>query len=234
MKMFKTLLLAGIAFTSLNVNAQTADDIIAKNTEAMGGPTKIASLNTVKMSGNLSAQGNDFPVTITKMHMKGMRVDLDIMGTSNYQIVTPEKGYMFFPIQQMTEPKELEAEQLKSAQSQLDLTGALFNYKEKGSVVEFVGKDKVEGADAYHLRLTGKNGKVSNYFVDMKTNRVVKVSGTAKGPDGAEMDVETVFSDYKQNADGFWFAYTTVTPNGPITFDKIETNVKVDENIFKN
>ena len=66
------------------------------------------------------------------------------------------------------------------------------------------------------------------------TEFVVEVSGTAKGPDGTEMDVETVFTDYKQNADGYWFAYTTATPNGPITFDKIDTNVKVDESIFKN
>jgi hypothetical protein len=46
--------------------------------------------------------------------------------------------------------------------------------------------------------------------------------------------METSFADYKQNADGFWFPYSMTTMNGTITYEKIETNVKVDESIFKN
>ena len=47
------------------------------------------------------------------------------------------------------------------------------------------------------------------------------------------MDVETVYSNYKQNADGFWFAYTNNTIQGEVNYEKIETNIKVDESIFK-
>jgi hypothetical protein len=234
MKMFKKLLFAGLAFTSMTVCAQTADEIVSKNIEAMGGAAKLASLVSVKKSGNLSAQGMDIPLTITTAHMKGMRVDIEIMGTSNYQIMTPEKGYMFFPIQQMTEPKELDADAVKAGQGQLDVQGSLFNYKEKGATVEYVATEKVDGADAYKLKLTGKGGKVATYFIDTKTNRIIKTVGKGKGQDGTETDMETGYSDYKQNADGYWFAYTMTSPQGPMTFDKIETNVKVDENIFKN
>lgn len=234
MKKIKNLLLATLALTTLNVAAQTADEIIAKNIEAMGGAAKISSLSSVKRSGNMSAQGMDIPIVMTISHLKGMRVDIEVMGTSNYQIMTPEKGYMFFPIQQMTEPKELDAETVKAAQSQLDLQGPLFNYKEKGNTIEYVSTEKVEGSDAYKLKITGKSGKTSYYFIDIKSNRLVKVSGKTKGPDGGEMDVDSIFSDYKQTPDGYWFAYSTTTPQGPITFDKIETNIKVDENIFKN
>ena len=234
MKKIKNLLLATFALITLNVTAQTADEIIAKNTEAMGGAAKISSLTSVRKSGNLSAQGMDIPIVMTTLHLQGMRVDIEIMGTSNYQIMTPEKGYMFFPIQQMTEPKELDAETVKSVQNQLDVQGPLFNYKEKGNTLEYIATEKVEGSEAYKLKLTGKNGKTSFYFIDAKSNRVVKVSGKNKGPDGQEVDLDSVFSDYKQNADGYWFAYATSTPQGPITFDKIETNIKVDVNIFKN
>ena len=234
MKLFKNLLAAAFVLTAISANAQTADDIVAKNVEAMGGSAKLSALNSVKFSGSMSAQGNDIPMTLTKLNMKGMRLDIDIMGTSNYQIITPDKGYMFFPIQGMTEPKELEADAVKAAQSQLDLAGGLFNYKEKGSTVEFPGTEKVEGKEAYHLKLTDKNGKLVHFYIDSKTNRLVKTSGKAKGPDGTEMDVETSYADWKQNADGFWFPYSMTTMQGPITFDKIETNIKVDESIFKN
>ena len=234
MKKIKNLLLATFTLTTLNVAAQTADEIIAKNIETMGGATKIASLKTVKKTGNLSMQGMDIPMIFTISQMKGFRLDVEVMGTSNYQIITPEKAFMFFPIQQMTEPKEMDAEAVKGMQSALDIQGAFVNYKEKGSTAELVGKEKVDGADAYNLKITGKSGKSVFYFIDAKTNRLVKTSGKATGPDGVEMNVETTYSDYKQNADGYWFAYATTTPQGPVVFDKIESNVAVDENIFKN
>ncbi len=234
MKQIKNLLLAAFALTTLNVAAQTADEIIAKNIAAMGGAEKIATLKTVKRTGNMSMQGMDIPMVFTVSQMKGFRLDVEVMGTSNYQIITPDKAFMFFPIQQMTEPKEMDAEAVKGMQSALDIQGALFNYKEKGSTVEFVGNEKVDGADAYKLKVTGKSGKSAFYFIDVKSNMLVKTKTKATGPDGVEMDVETNYSDYKKNADGYWFAYSTTTPQGPVVFDKIESNIAVDENIFKN
>lgn len=82
--------------------------------------------------------------------------------------------------------------------------------------------------------MTGKSGKTAFYFIDVKSNRLTKTTAKAAGPDGVEMNVETTYSNYKQNADGYWFAYGTTTPQGPVVFDKIESNVAVDENIFKN
>ena len=41
-------------------------------------------------------------------------------------------------------------------------------------------------------------------------------------------------SDYKQNADGYWFPYSVSTIQGTTIYDKISTNVTVDEGVFKN
>jgi hypothetical protein len=233
MKMFKKLLFAGLAFATLSVSAQTADEIVAKNIEAMGGAAKLATLTSVKMSGTMSAQGQDFPITFTTVHQKGVRIEFEIMGTSNYYVANAEKGFVFMPIAQMQEPKEMEADQYSSFVKQMNLQGAFTNYKEKGTKIELAGTEKVDGAEADKLKATNKEGKTTTYFIDKKTSRLVKTIGTGKGPDGTEMEMETTFSDYKQNEGGYWFAYSTTTPNGPLTFEKIETNVKVDESIFK-
>jgi hypothetical protein len=233
MKMFKKLLFAGLAFATLNVSAQTADEVIAKNIEAMGGAAKLESLNTVKRTGSMSMQGMDIPMVFTVSHLKGFRLDVELMGTSNYQIITPEKAFMFFPIQQMTEPKEMEADQVKEMQSALDLRGSMLGYKEKGTSVELIGKEKIDGGEAFKIKVTRKDGKSSFNFYDAKTFRLAKTIAKGKGQDGVEADIETPFSDYKQNADGYWFAYTTGSPMGTIVFEKIESNVKVDESIFK-
>jgi hypothetical protein len=51
--------------------------------------------------------------------------------------------------------------------------------------------------------------------------------------EGVEKEFESVFSDYKQNADGYWFPYTMVATQGTTNFNKIETNITVDPKIFE-
>jgi hypothetical protein len=232
MKLLKKLLFAGFAFVSINATAQTADEIIAKYIDSMGGAAKFTSLKTVKMSGNMTSNGADFPITMTKSHMVGSRIDFEVNETSNYQFVATTKASVFMPIYGMQEPKEAEADMFKLIAHQTDIQGGLFNYKEKGTKVEVLASEKIEGSEAYKLKLTFKLGAVVNYFIDKKTNRIVKTVAIGGGPGGA--DLETSFADYKKNADGYWFPYSMTTPNGPIKFDTIETNIKVDENIYKD
>lgn len=232
MKTIKILLPSAFALFSLAAQAQSADEIVAKYVNAMGGAEKLASLKTVKMEGNMSTQGIDVALTLTKKHLEGMRLDLEIMGTSNFQMATPTKGWVFMPVMQQTEPQEMDAEQLKSVQSQLDIQGSLYNYKEKGYTLESLGTEKVDGKDAHKLKLV-KAGKEVFYFVDAATGLLLKTV-TKVSAQGTEMDVESVFSDYRKNEEGYMFAYTNTNTQGVITFDKISTNVPVEDKMFTN
>ncbi|RYY72199.1 MAG: hypothetical protein EOO13_00370 [Chitinophagaceae bacterium] len=232
MKTLKMMLAAALSFAAFNVSAQTADEVVAKNIAAMGGAEKLSSLKSVKFEGSLSTQGLDIPITLTKVHMKGMRLDLEIMGTANYQLANETKGWVFMPVQQMDSPQEMPEDQLKSIKSQMDIQGSLFNYKEKGYTVEYVSTDKLTAGDAYKLKVV-KNGETSFYFIDTKTNLLVKTTASRE-INGQNMEMETVYTDYKKNADGYMFAYTNNTSQGNIVFDKISSNIAVDEKIFTN
>lgn len=232
MKTLKTLFVATATLFASAAMAQTVDEIINKNITAMGGASKLATLKTVKMEGNMNTQGIDVPLTITKKHLAGLRLDLEIMGTSNYQLANTTKGWVFMPVMQHTEPQEMTAEQHKSVQSQFDVQGPLFNYKEKGYTAEYAGTEKVDGKDAHKLKVV-KSGNTVYYFVDATSNFIIKTASKISAQ-GQEMDVETKLADYKQNAEGYWFPYTNVTTQGTITFDKISANVPVDDKIFTN
>jgi hypothetical protein len=212
--------------------AQTVDEVIAKHITALGGKEKLASLKTVKMEGSLSVQGADVAMVITKKHLVGTRADISVMGTENYQIITPASGTVFMPIQGMSEPTAMPEDQLKAAQGQLDVQSPLLDYKEKGTTVELVGNEKVDGEDCYKLKLTYKSGVVSFYFISVKTSFIVQTSGK-RNINGQEMDIVTSYSNYKQNADGYWFSYTSTGMQGTTDFSKIDTNVTVDDSIFK-
>ncbi len=233
MKPVKFLAMAFVALLFTNTQAQTVDDVVNSHITAMGGKEKLESLKSVRMTGSMSTQGVDISMTMTRSHLIGFRLDMDIMGSSNYQMLNATEGWVFMPVMGMTEPKKMEDDQYKSASSQLDIQGALLNYKDKGTTIELLGKDKVDNAEAYKLKLTLKSGKVVTYFLDAKTYFLIKTA-SKQNVQGEEMDMETTFADFKQNADGFWFPYSTTSMQGTITFDKIETNVKVEDSLFKN
>ncbi len=233
----KNLIILGV-FIMLMVfvqfaQAQNVDEIIDKYFAALGGKEKMATLKTIKMEGTMSAQGAEITITNTRSHGIGIRTDIEVMGSSNYQVANTTKGSVFWPVRGMTEPEAMESEQFKSSQNQMDLQGALYNYKEKGTIVELIGKETIDKAEAYHLKIAFKNGLLTNYFIDSQTSRLVKTT-SRQNMNGEEIDVETTYSDFKQNADGYWFAYSMTTRQGTITYDKILTNTPVDESIYKN
>ncbi len=232
MKTLKVLLPAFLLFLSFSATAQTADEIVDKYVTAMGGKEKLTSLKSVKMEGTMNVQGNDISIAITKLQNIGMRMDMEIMGANNYQLINTKGGISFMPIMGMQAPQPIPEEQYKGAVSQLDLQGTLFNYKDKGTTLEYLGTEKMGDKEVYKLKATLKSGSVVNYFIDTKTNQLAKTS-SKRTMQGVESDFETAFSDYKQNADGYWFPYTIVATQGTTSFEKIETNIAVDPKIFE-
>jgi hypothetical protein len=213
--------------------AQTVDDIISKHVGAMGGREKIMSLSSAMMTGTFTARGaTAINIVTTKKNMLGSRIDIEANGTNNYQIITPKNGWIFTPVQGDKEPRPLVEEQFKVGQVQLDLHGPFINHKEKGIKIEMAGKDTVNGSVCNKLKVTSPNTNVTVYYIDSKSNYIVKTS-TKMFQYGALEDVVTTYSDYKQNADGFWFAYDIISPRGETKYEKIETNITVDEKIFK-
>jgi len=51
-------------------------------------------------------------------------------------------------------------EDSKNAKDDADFDGSLVDYKAKGHTVELVGKESVEGADTFKLKVTKKNGNI--------------------------------------------------------------------------
>ena len=212
--------------------AQTVDEVIEKNITAMGGKEKLATLNSYKMEGFMSVQGTDVGIVITRLHNVGSRTDIAVMGRENYQVTTPAKGIVFMPVFGQSEPGPMPEDQLKAWQPLLDLHGNFVNYKEKGTQVELMGKETLDGTECYKLKASFKNGNTTNYFIDTKTYRLYKTT-TMLMTNGTEVESFTIHTNYKQTADGYWFAYTTTNSRGQTDYDKIETNIKVDESIFK-
>lgn len=220
------VLLAGAAKT----HAETADEVIQKYIKAVGGQDNWKKVNTLKMTGTMTAQGAEVTVTTTKVNGKALRLDIAVMGMNGYQILTTKDGWTYMPFAGQTKPEALTDDQVKQSQDQLDVRSELFTYKEKGDKVELLANDKVDGNDCYKVKLTDKDGNEETIYFDAKTYYEVKATIKAKGQD---QEVATTFADYQKQDGGIVVPMKSGTVQGDITFKTIEVNKPVDDSIFK-
>ena len=79
--------------------------------------------------------------------------------------------------------------------------------------------------ECFDLKVTHESGVVINFYIDSKKYRISKIS---------RVEDFTLFLNYKQNSDGYWFAYTNKHSNGAeLTISSIETNIPVDDKLFQ-
>lgn len=226
------LLTVAAVISIQSIKAQTADEVIDRYVTALGGKEKLLSLKSVKMTGNLNVEGLEVGITVTVVHGVGSRNDISVPGMGEgFQITNTTKGWNFMPFQGQTNTEEVSAGQLMSSQGLLDLQGLLVNYKEKGSQVELLGKENVDGAESYKLKLTNKLEQIYTLFIDAKTWYRVKSIAKTKTPNGEE-DTVTNYGDFKKTDEGYVFPFSQTIARGTIIFSSIETNKPVDEKIF--
>lgn len=230
----------GIVFVQF-VKGQTADEVINKYLDARGGKDKLLSIKTLYMEGSRQMMGNEVAVKITKVQDKLSRTDFEMMGTSGYTIVTPTEGWSFIPMRSESVDKIPEA-RLKTMLSEMDIPGPLVDYATKGNKVELMEKQDIDGTPAYKIKLTLAAGKELIYYIDTKTNLLIRSTSMAPAigqdgkPTGDSREVVTNYSDYKA-VDGIMFPQTIATTGGQgagsTTFDKIEVNKPVDASQYK-
>ena len=240
MKLTKIIASAFIVMASASASfAQTADEIVAKHIEATGGADKWKALKGMETKNKFNVQGMDIEMKIVVLVGKAMRSDVAVMGQEIINAVDGETGWSTKPAMMggTGEPEDMTIAEIKEARKQIELGGSLLNYKEKGSVIELVGKEKLDGADVYHLKLTEKNGEVANMFLSASTYYTLKTSGKRK-VQGQEMDVDVSYSNFKQ-VEGITFPHTMEVPSpmggGTMTVEteSIKLNPTIDESIFK-
>jgi hypothetical protein len=237
MRLLKFTILA-VFLCAVSASAQTVDEIVGKNLQAHGGIAKLKAIQSMRITGNFEISGMQAGFTqVYKRSMK-VRMDATIQGLTLTQAYDGQNGWQVIPFTGKTDPEPMSAEDLKHIQEEADFDGPLLDYKQKGSTIQLVGKEKVGSADAYHLKITLKNGDVRNMYLDGTSFLTIKMVGKTT-MQGTEVELESTFADYKQ-VQGVMFPFTIEqhatdgqVPSPKITFQKVEINIPVEDSIFK-
>jgi len=233
MKLIKTSVIAIAAMlVSIFTFAQTAEEIVTKHIEAVGGAAAWKKVNSLYYEGKITVQGAEVNVTLIALNGKGVRQNISFGGMTGYQIVTPTAGWSFMPFQGQTAAEAMTADQLKESADDLDVQGKLIDYKSKGHTVEYLGKDDVEGTECFKLKITSKAGNVETVFIDPKSYYIVR-SVAKKTANGQESDVQTDLSNYQKLPEGIVVPFSIKLSDGELVISKAEVNKKIEESTFK-
>lgn len=244
--MKRTLLLTLFLFTVLGAtNAQTVDEILAKYFENTGGLDNWKKLQGLKMSAKVNQGGMEIPLTIVQLKDGRQATSISFQGKEIKQGVYD--GSVLWNTNFMTmKAEKADAEALEIFKSNLgDFPDPFLNYKERGYKAELLGKETIDGTEAYKVKLTKKpitvDGKptdnITFYYFDAENYVPIMTESEVKVGPNKGVVAQSKMSDY-QDVNGFLFPFSLAegAKGGQmqaITITAIEVNPKVDEASFK-
>jgi hypothetical protein len=213
----------------------TVDDIVAMNLKARGGVDLLRATESMKMTGTVSSPAGQARLTLWMKRPNRKRTETEFGGQKSveaYDGTTAWRAMGDMPPQTLPP-----SPQLDEAKNRSELDPILLDYKERGRSVELLGREKAEGGDVFHLRITEK-GRVTHYYVDATTGLDRKMVNRIVSPEGlGAAQVELRFSDYRETQGRMVpFALQQVVDGKPLAqtkLDAVEFNIPIDDGLFR-
>jgi hypothetical protein len=146
---------------------------------------------------NRPAQETQLPFVMDLARPRKQRIELQFNGQTALQVYDGTNGWKLRPYLNRREVEPFTADEMQKASVGADLDGPLVDYATKGSQVELVGIEKVEGRDNYNIKLTLKSGQSMHMWIDAKTFLETKMEGQPRQLDGTPHPVEVYYRDYR-------------------------------------
>jgi outer membrane lipoprotein-sorting protein len=216
--------------------AQTVDEILSKHYAALGGLDNLKALSSMKASGKMVMGGGmEAPFTSVNVRPRSVRFEITFQGKAAISAFDGKTAWMLNPFMGSKDPEVMPKDESDDFIEDADFDGPLVDYKDKGSTIEYVGKEDVEGSDAFKLKLTLKNGKTRFFYLDADSYLILKTTQkVSRG--GQEIEVASLPGNYKKVGDVIQPYSVEQKVNGKtasqMTIDTIELNQPVETSIF--
>lgn len=246
------MLIRGLSILALFVcacctlNAQTAEEIIAKSFEVYGGKAAYENSKTyyseflIEAGGDKTngkywsdrTNGNKSMIDFSeKDGLVKMFADTSIGGWIYQKDLKENKDTM------IDVPKEQVVNiSMQIAQMLIPWRGFFFHYEEDSVTLELAGKERVGRNNCYKVKFIGKEDYRRNYFIDMKTNQVLKISWIFKGQDKSH-NIDIMLKEPK-TFDNILIPteielLVDDNTQQKVTYSKIENNKPIDAKVFE-
>ncbi len=218
--------------------AETLDSLITRHIEARGGQEALESIETLRMSGRaVAGPGREALVTREVRPPGRIRTEFTFQGVTAVYACDGSRCWYVAPLAGVFEAELMTEWDTSLAIEQTDILGPLFDWEAKGHSVELLGKETIDGREAFKLKVTLSGGGVQTDYLDAESALLVRREMTRTIGDRT-IDLETNLGDFRP-VDGVMFPHsiksrdTRGTDTLEIVVEEAELNVPLDDARFE-
>ncbi|WP_047247145.1 M16 family metallopeptidase [Maribacter thermophilus] len=198
----------------------TAKSILEKYIEAIGGKTKLESIESFAMDASAEMQGMKLELQLKKTAKNQLMQDIKMMGNSmTKQVLNNDKGYVVMQGQR----KDLSEEEVQKIKEEAALFPEL-NFL-SSDTISLEGSEMVGDKKAYKIKATDNK----TIFYDAETGLKLKEVNVAE-MQGQQMQQTLIYDDYKE-VSGVLFPFKLSQSMGPQNIDFTVTEIKVNSGV---
>jgi len=218
------------------------DDIIARNTDAMGGREAIEGVKTIQVELHIVDPGFEVDGTYQAARPNRMRIDVKADGKRVFvEAFDGKRGWQWNGKGEVVEASPKATAALRRG---VELPGKLYGLHElagRGHRVELTGREKIEGIAYYALKVKMNDGFDATFYVDPTTWLITRrrdVRPLHVDIDPTPTTIEHRSSDFRK-VNGIPFAFhseevdlQTGKTLETTTVKEIRINLSIDGSIF--
>lgn len=196
------LALSLFSLSALPAHAQalSLDELVAKNVAARGGAAALQAMKTLKLSGKLLVNQGQFELAFVQAFKRPYkaRFEASLQGLTQVQAYDGADAWQINPFGGRKDPERMSADDAKGlAESAYEFDGALVDWKAKGTKLDYLGTEDVDGTNAHKIKLTRNNGDVEYIFLDPEYFLEIR-SLSQRVEHGVQQSIETDYGDYEK------------------------------------
>jgi hypothetical protein len=237
MKTIKLLLLSLFAaFFAGNISGQTADEIIGKYVQAIGGRERLQKITSSYTEGTIDAMGMSGTIKFYTLNGKSHRQDIDISGMTIVSCYGEKDGWAINPMGGSGTAEAMTPEQYNAGKGGITIGGPYVDFTASGYKAELLGTDSIAHVNTYKIKITSPDNITTTNYFDATTFYLVRTVAQSE-MQGQMMENIITYSDYK-DSDGYRMPYKMEMDMAGgqfqmvITLTKLELDKPIDAAVF--
>src|SRR5207253_8081550 len=164
-----------------------------------GGVDALRALQSLKLTGKMLVQQGQIELAYnqTKQRPGQVHTEATLQGMTLVHAYDGKEGWKISPFGGRKDPEKMSADDVKSLIEDAEIDGPLVDWKAKGSTVDYLGTEDVDGTPAHKLKVVRKNGDVNFVYLDPDHFLEIRIL-TQRIEHGAQVETETDLGDYEK------------------------------------
>jgi outer membrane lipoprotein-sorting protein len=215
-------LVAMLVTFSAKAQSPTAEKIVDRYIEAIGGAKKWKALRSMRLTVTLRTQGIDLPGEVYATADGKQRMEFTYSGMKMIRAYDGTTAWTLDQFSGMTAPVKLEGDEAADLVDE-EFLDEFIDYKKNGAVISYLGKEEYEGLHYHKVSKKEKGGEEAVFLFDEETGLLLLKRETTDG-----QQIETQYQDYTE-VDGLTMPMKVIGKSGgQILQSFIVTNAELD------